>query len=515
MTSSDDQSGERSLILILGDQLSRNIAALQGAEPDRDIILMAEVAEEAGYVQHHKKKIAFLFSAMRHFAQELEDDGWQVRYVRLDDPDNSGSLTGEIDRLLAEHPVDRVVVTEPGEYRLKSAFLDWAEAADIPLEMPQESRFLCSHDRFREWAEGRKQLRMEYFYREMRRETGLLMDGDEPEGGKWNFDHENRKPADGGLFLPRPPETSPDAITEEVLDLVEARFGNHFGTLRPFWFAVTRDGALEALESFADKALPGFGDYQDAMLEGERFLYHSVLSHYINAGLLEPLEVCRRVERAYYEGDAPLNAAEGFIRQIIGWREYVRGIYWLNMPGYTEQNFLEATRPLPGFYWTAETDMACVAAAVRQTRDEAYAHHIQRLMVTGNFAMLAGVDPHLVHEWYLAVYADAYEWVEAPNVIGMSQYADGGLLGSKPYAASGNYINKMSDHCAGCRYSVTQKTGEDACPFNPLYWDFLVRNQDKLRNNPRLKRAYSTWDRMSGARQEEYLDSARKVLDQL
>ncbi|UWQ62138.1 cryptochrome/photolyase family protein [Leisingera caerulea] len=515
MTSSDDQPGGRSLILILGDQLSRNIAALKGADPDRDIVLMAEVAEEAGYVQHHKKKIAFLFSAMRHFDKALKEDGWQVHYVRLDDPDNSGSLTGEIDRLRAAHPVARVVVTEPGEYRLKSALQDWAETADIPLDMLQDSRFLCSHERFDEWAEGRKQLRMEYFYREMRRETGLLMDGDEPEGGQWNFDHENRKPAEDGLTLPEPPQTSPDEITEEVLDLVESQFGDHFGTLRPFWFAVTREGALAALERFAKEALPNFGDYQDAMLEGERFLYHSVLSHYINVGLLEPLEVCRRVERAYYEGDAPLNAAEGFIRQIIGWREYVRGIYWRNMPGYTEQNFLEANRPLPGFYWTAETDMACVAAAVRQTRDEAYAHHIQRLMVTGNFAMLAGIDPHQVHEWYLAVYADAYEWVEAPNVIGMSQYADGGLPGSKPYAASGNYINKMSDHCAGCRYSVTKKTGEDACPFNPLYWDFLVRNRDKLRNNPRLKRAYSTWDRMPEPRQEEYLDSARKVLDQL
>lgn len=515
MTSSDDQPGGRSLILILGDQLNRNIAALKDADPDRDIVLMAEVAEEAGYVRHHKKKIAFLFSAMRHFAKALKEDGWQVHYVRLDDPENTGSLTGEIDRLRAAHAVARAVVTEPGEYRLKTALQDWAEAADIPLSMLQDSRFLCSHERFDEWAEGRKQLRMEYFYREMRRETGLLMDGDEPEGGQWNFDHENRKPAEDGLTLPKPPETTPDEITEEVLDLVEEQFGDHFGTLRPFWFAVTREDALAALERFAGEALPDFGDYQDAMLEGEKFLYHSVLSQYINAGLLEPLEVCRRVERAYYEGDAPLNAAEGFIRQIIGWREYVRGIYWRNMPGYTEQNFLKATRALPGFYWTAETDMACVAAAVGQTRDEAYAHHIQRLMVTGNFAMLAGVDPHQVHEWYLAVYADAYEWVEAPNVIGMSQYADGGLLGSKPYAASGNYINKMSDHCAGCRYSVSKKTGEDACPFNPLYWDFLVRNRDRLRNNPRLKRAYSTWDRMSGSRQQEYLDSAQKVLDRL
>lgn len=509
----DNQSGSRDLILILGDQLSRNIAALKGADSDRDIVLMAEVSEEASYVQHHKKKIAFLFSAMRHFAKELEEDGWQVHYVRLDDPENSGSLTGEIDRLRERCSLTRVVVTEPGEYRLKSALQNWAKTADVSLDMQQDSRFLCSHDWFGEWAEGRKQLRMEYFYREMRRETGLLMRGDQPEGGKWNFDHENRKPASGGLFLPRPLQTTPDSISEEVLELVDAHFGDHFGTLRPFWFAVTRNGALEALESFVEQALPDFGDYQDAMLEGERFLYHSVLSHYINAGLLEPLEVCSRVERAYYEGHAPLNAAEGFIRQIIGWREYMRGIYWRNMPGYTNQNFLDATRPLPNFYWTGDTDMACLAAAINHTRDEAYAHHIQRLMVTGNFAMLAGIDPHQVHEWYLAVYADAYEWVEAPNVIGMSQYADGGLLGSKPYAASGNYINKMSDYCATCRYDVKRKTGEGACPFNPLYWDFLARNQTKLRDNPRLRQVYSTWNRMSATQQNEYLESARQVLE--
>lgn len=514
MTAAEKQPADRNLILILGDQLSRNIASLQNADRERDLILMAEAAEEASYVRHHKKKIAFLFSAMRHFAQELEADGWQVKYVRLEDPDNSGSLTGEIDRARAEHRIGCVVVTEPGEYRLKSAFLGWAEVADISLDMRQDTRFLCSHERFRSWAEGRKQLRMEYFYREMRRETGLLMGGDEPEGGKWNFDQENRKTAEGGLCLPRPPRTRPDTITEQVLDLVEARFDDHFGTLRPFWFAVTREGALAALESFADEALPGFGDFQDAMLEGERFLYHSVLSHYINAGLLEPLEVCRRVERAYYEGHAPINAAEGFIRQIIGWREYVRGIYWLNMPGYTDQNFFEASRPLPDFYWTAETDMACLAAAIRQTREEAYAHHIQRLMVTGNFAMLAGVDPREVHEWYLAVYADAYEWVEAPNVIGMSQYADGGLVGSKPYAASGNYINRMSDHCANCSYDVKRRFGDGACPFNSLYWDFLVRNETVLRENPRLRQSYRTWDKMSIGKQEKYLETARLVFEQ-
>ncbi|MEM1129649.1 MAG: cryptochrome/photolyase family protein [Pseudomonadota bacterium] len=505
----------RRIVLILGDQLSPDLPALRAADRDRDVILMAEVAEEAGYVRHHKKKIAFLFSAMRHFADSLKSDGWTIRYVTLDDPDNAGALTAEAARAIADLEATGVVATEPGEYRLKTALEDWRNETGIELEVLDDTRFVASHAEFRAWAEGRKQLRMEFFYREMRRKTGLLMDGDKPEGGKWNYDAENRKPAKGDLFMPRPPQTTPDAITRSVLDLVETRFADHFGALTPFWYAVTRDGALEALDYFVTHALPRFGDYQDAMLTGEHFLYHSVLAQYINAGLLGPLEVCARVERAYYDGHAPLNAAEGYIRQIIGWREFVRGIYWLKMPGYTDANFFDADRALPDFYWTGDTDMACMAAAIGQTRDEAYAHHIQRLMVTGNFAMLAGVDPHQVHEWYLAVYADAYEWVEAPNVIGMSQFADGGVLGSKPYAASGNYINKMSDYCGTCHYDVKQKTGEAACPFNPLYWDFLDRNAGKLRGNPRLAQIYRTWDRMDDDKQSAYRDSARAFLARL
>ncbi|MEM8790534.1 MAG: cryptochrome/photolyase family protein [Pseudomonadota bacterium] len=503
------------LILVLGDQLTEEIPSLAQGDRDTDTVLMAEVAEEASYVRHHKKKIAFLFSAMRHFADELRDAGWTVDYRKIDDPENAGSLGGEVERALAEHKCDRVVMTEPGEYRLKTSLEDWSESWGVPLDILDDTRFIATHEEFAEWASGRKQLRMEYFYREMRRKTGLLMDGDDPEGGQWNYDADNRKPAKGDLFMPRPHKVEPDQITKDVLDVVEERFDDNFGALHPFWFAVTRSGAQKALDTFIAEALPGFGDYQDAMLEGERFLYHSVLAQYIHVGLLDPLEVCKRVEKAYRDGAAPLNAAEGYIRQIIGWREYVRGIYWLMMPGYTEENFFDAKRPLPEFYWTGETEMACLAAAIGQTRDEAYAHHIQRLMVTGNFAMLAGVDPREVHEWYLAVYADAYEWVEAPNVIGMSQFADGGVLGSKPYAASGNYINKMSDHCSACRYDVKQKTGDDACPFNPLYWDFLVRNEDKLRGNPRLGQVYRTWDRMGDDKKSAYLDSAATVLDGL
>ncbi|MEL6827167.1 MAG: cryptochrome/photolyase family protein [Pseudomonadota bacterium] len=503
------------LILILGDQLSPSIPSLQRAKRERDRVLMVEVIKEATYVRHHKKKIAFLFSAMRHFAEELRVAGWTVDYVRLDEPDNAGSFQGEVERAVDRLAPDRIVVTEPGEFRVLESVQTWADTLARPVDILEDDRFIATRDEFRAWASGRKQLRMEYFYREMRRKTGLLMEGDQPAGGKWNYDSENRKPAKADLFVPAPLRTPPDDITKDVLALVSDRFNDHFGDLEPFWFGVTRTQAQAALDYFIDNALANFGDYQDAMLEGEKFLYHSLLSLYLNAGLLDPLEICERVEQAYRDGLAPLNAAEGFIRQIIGWREYVRGIYWLKMPGYVDLNFFENKRDLPEFYWTAETEMACMKAAISQTKQEAYAHHIQRLMVTGNFALLAGIEPKQVHEWYLAVYADAYEWVELPNTLGMSQFADGGVLGSKPYAASGNYINKMSDHCKHCSYDVKQKTGPQACPFNPLYWDFLHRNRDRLNGNPRMAQMYRTWDRMSDDKQADYLDSAASILETL
>lgn len=506
---------DKNLILIMGDQLTPDLTVLQEGERERDVVLMVEVAEETTYVPHHRKKIAFILSAMRHFAEELSAAGWQVDYVRLVHRDNSGSFTGEVERAVKRHAPDRVRLTEPGEWRVAQMVSAWSEALDLPVDVLDDNRFICSRQAFAAWAAGRKQLRMEYFYREMRRQTGLLMDGDRPEGGKWNFDKENRKPAETDLFMPRPRQARPDDTTKAVLELVQERFPDGFGDLEPFWFAVTREKAEQARDRFIAEALPRFGDYQDAMLQGEDFLYHSVLSPYINVGLLDPLDLCRRVEKAWQDGDVPLNAAEGFIRQVIGWREYVRGIYWLEMPDYAEMNHLAAERDLPGFYWSGETGMACVRAVVDQTRRQAYAHHIQRLMVTGTFALLAGVRPQQVHEWYLSVYADAFEWVELPNTLGMSQFADGGLLGSKPYAASGSYINRMSDHCGDCAYDVKRKTGEGACPFNSLYWDFLARNEDVLRDNPRLGPVYSTWDRMKPETRSACRDSARSILDNI
>ncbi len=489
---------DQCLIPVLGDQLSLALPSLLSADKARSVVLMAEVMAEATYVRHHRKKLVFCFSAMRHFAERLRADGWTVNYVTLDDPANNHSLKGEIARACAGHGITRVIMTEPGEWRLKQ------ELAHI--EMLEDTRFLCSHAAFRRWAEGRRELRMEFFYRDMRRQTGLLMDGDGPEGGHWNFDAENRAPAKPGTRFPPPPHFMPDRITQDCIALVERITPDGFGDIAPFWFAVTQAQAEEALAHFITQALPRFGETQDAMLRGEPFLHHSLLSAYINAGLLHPLAVCRHAEEAWRAGRVPLAAAEGFIRQIIGWREYVRGVYWLTGPGYVNRNALGATRPIPDFYWTGETEMNCIAQVVRQTRQEAYAHHIQRLMVTGNFALLAGLDPRQVHEWYLAVYADAYEWVELPNTLGMALHADGGLLASKPYAASGNYINRMSDYCGTCHYDVKQRTGPAACPFNALYWDFIARHRERFLRNPRMAnicRGYGKFDDVEKVRIRE------------
>jgi deoxyribodipyrimidine photolyase-related protein len=505
----------RNLILVLGDQLTPTLSSLAAGDRARDRVLMAELHDEASYVRHHKKKIAFVFSAMRHFAEELRAAGWTVDYVKLGEGGAHSGFSPLLAAAVADLAPERIVVTEPGEWRLMEDFRRWPAMLAVPVDILPDDRFLCTHQAFGLWAEGRKALRMEYFYRDMRRQTGLLMDGDQPVGGKWNYDSENRKPAGSDLFMPAPRTVSPDAITAEVLALVAARFDHHFGDLEPFWFAVTRSDAQAALTAFIDQALPRFGDYQDAMLTGEPFLYHAVIAQYLNCGLLDPLTVCRQVEAAFRTGKAPLNAAEGFIRQIIGWREYVRGIYWLKMPCYDQSNFLGHDRPLPAFYWTGKTDMACLKAAITQTRQQAYAHHIQRLMVTGNFALLAGIDPHELHQWYLAVYADAYEWVELPNTVGMSQYADGGLLASKPYAASGAYINRMSNYCGSCRFDVKQRTGPEACPFNALYWDFIARHRDRIAGNPRMAQMVRTYDRFDPAEQQRIAGSARGFMEGL
>jgi deoxyribodipyrimidine photolyase-related protein len=501
------------LHLILGDQLNESISSLSGFDKNKDIVLMCEVWEEATYVKHHKKKIAFIFSAMRHFANNLRDKGYQVAYTELDDADNAGSFAGEIKRAAEKYNAKKIIVTEPAEYRVLEGIKNLDIGTDV--EIRPDGRFLCSHDEFANWAEARKELRMEYFYREMRKKYDILMNGDQPEGGEWNYDSENRKPPKDNLDIPKPYTSEPDSITKDVMELVGARFADHFGDLEPFYFAVTREQALSVLKQFISQRLTKFGDYQDAMIEGEPWMYHSHLSFYINCGLLLPLECVKAAEKAYKDGDAPLNAVEGFIRQIIGWREYVRGVYWLKMPDYECQNFFGASRKLPELYWGADTQMNCLRQCVKETKENAYAHHIQRLMVLGNFALIAGLDVDQVNGWYMIVYADAYQWVELPNVTGMILFADGGVLGSKPYAASGAYINKMSNYCKGCKYKVTKKNGPAACPFNYLYWDFLIRNDEKLRGNHRMSMMYNMLDKMSDEKIQAVKDDSRRFFKAL
>lgn len=497
------------LVLVLGDQLSHSISSLAAADRGRDIVVMVEAMAESLYVRHHPKKIALVLAAMRAFADDLRRRGWQVEYSRLDAADTPGSIAAELLRRAAQFDCDEVLLTLPGEWRL----IRELRALPLRVSLLADDRFFARASDFDGPAGSAR--RMEFFYRRMRRKTGYLMQGDAPEGGQWNFDRENRKPPPDRIERPAPKRFVADARVEEVLDLVEARFGNHFGTLRPFGFATTRKEALEVLDQFISEALPFFGDFQDAMLSGEKWMYHAIISPYLNIGLLLPQEVCDRAVAAYAAGDAPLNAVEGFLRQILGWREFVRGIYLIEGEGYPSRNALGHARALPPLYWGGGTDMHCLAQVVGQTEQEAYAHHIQRLMVTGNFALLAGLDPGEVHEWYLAVYADAFEWVEAPNTVGMSQFADGGIVASKPYVSSGAYIDRMSDYCGSCTYKVKQKSGEGACPFNLLYWHFLIRHRARFEGNSRMGMMYRNWDRMKETRRGEILAQAEDFLKRL
>lgn len=464
----------RTLAVILGDHLNEDSAAFDGFDPRQDAVWMAEATDESQHVPSHKARTVLFLSAMRHFRDRLRARGLTVIYQEL----QPGSLAGLLQRDIEQYAPERVICVWPGDFRLKEALSPQVH------QFLEDRHFLSTPDDFRRHAEGRKQLRLEYFYREMRRRYRILMEGDQPEGGAWNFDADNREPlpAAGPGKMPPPLRFPPDATTQAVMADVEQQLPGNPGSLASFSWPVTREQALEALQDFVTHRLPLFGRYQDAMWTAEPFLYHSLISSSLNLKLLDPREVLAAVEQA----PAPLAAREGFIRQILGWREYVRGLYWLKMPGYAELNALDAQAALPRFYWTGDTEMACLRDAIGQTLEHGYAHHIQRLMVTGLYAMLLGVAPRAIHEWYLAVYVDAVEWVELPNVIGMSQFADGGIMASKPYAASGKYIDRMSNHCGGCRFDPAQSTGPRACPFTTLYWDFLMRHEQTLRKVPRM-----------------------------
>ncbi len=489
----------RNLVLVLGDQLNQDATALDDFDPGQDAIWMAEVDQESTHVKSSKQRTTVFLSAMRHFAAQLRANAWPLMYSELDDPHNSGHLAGELHKAIAQCRPQRLVMTAPGDWRVLQSLRQVAHEHDLPLEIRDDQHFFSTVRAFTEHAAQRKQLRLEFFYRELRQKTGVLMEGRQPVGGQWNFDTENRGSfgKQGPGQVPAPSRFAPDEITQGVIDLVQRRFADHPGSLDHFGWPVTRAQALEALSGFIAHRLPQFGLYQDAMWEGEAWLYHSHLACALNLKLLNPREVVAAAQEALAQGHAPLPAVEGFVRQILGWREYVRGIYWTHMPHYQDLNAMHAHAELPAFYWTGDTDMACLRDAIGQTLAHGYAHHIQRLMVTGLYALLLGVEPQQVHAWYLSVYVDAVEWVELPNTLGMSQFADGGLMASKPYIASGKYIERMSNHCQGCRFKPALSTGVDACPFTTLYWHYLDKHADVLAKNPRMLMQLKNLNRLS------------------
>ncbi len=507
----------RALIVVLGDQLDLDAAAFDGFDSALDAVWMAEVAQESTHVWSSKPRTVMFLAAMRNFALALQTSGRRLHYTQLDAPGNSGSLGAQLQADIERLRPARLVMTAPGDWRVLQAIKAVAEASAVPLEIREDRHFYVSVREFAAHAKGRKSLRMEYFYREQRKRHDVLMQhdehGDEPLGGQWNFDADNRDAfsAAGPGAVPPRAAFAPDAVTREVIALVNTCFATHPGQLESFAWPVTRAQALQSLQRFIDERLPLFGRYQDAMWPGDPWLYHAHLSAALNLKLLNPREVVAAAVAAYRAGHAPLASVEGFVRQILGWREYVRGIYWTQMPAYLERNALDAQEDLPAWYWTGATDMACLRDALAQTLTHGYANHIQRLMVTGLYALMLGVQPKQVHAWYLAVYVDAVEWVELPNTLGMSQYADGGVMGSKPYIATGKYIERMSPHCKGCRYDPAQRSGPNACPFTTLYWDFLMRHEPTLVKNPRMALQVKNVARLTDAQKQAVTERAAAI----
>jgi deoxyribodipyrimidine photolyase-related protein len=505
-------SQPRLLAVVLGDQLDRQAELLRGLDPARDAVWMAEVAGEAEAVWSHRARIALFLAAMRHMRDDLRAAGLVVHYRDLGEHAET-TLEAALAADLAALRPQRVAVTEPGEHRVRAALERAGAAAGWALERVADDHFLFDLAGFDRWAAGRKGLRLEHFYRAARRATGVLMDGGEPVGGRWNFDAANRKAfaKAGPPPIPAPAGFAPDAVTAGALADVRHHFPHHPGSLAAFDWPVTPAQARAALADFIDHRLPAFGDFQDAMWTGEPYLYHARLAAALNLKLLRPEEAIHAAEAAYRDGRAPLAAVEGFIRQILGWREYVRGLYWRFMPQWLAWNALGAEAPLPALYWSGDTAMTCLREAVGQTLERGYAHHIQRLMVTGLFALLVGVAPRRVHEWYLAVYVDAVEWVELPNTLGMSQFADGGLMASKPYVASGRYIQRMSNYCRHCPFEPGQAVGDNACPFTTLYWDFLARHRERFGHHPRTALQWRNLERFSPAELAAIRQQAARV----
>ncbi|MGV3459749.1 MAG: cryptochrome/photolyase family protein [Flavobacterium sp.] len=503
------------LRLILGDQLDASHPWFTETRSDV-LYAMMEVRSETSYAWHHVQKACAFFAAMERFAATLSDAGHHVIYLRLDDKGNRQGFADNCGMLAARYGVGKFEYQLPDEYRVDVALKAFCAGLAIPWECHDSAHFYTRRGDVAAFFDGRQGVVMETFYRHMRKKHGLLVtDNGTPEGGKWNFDEENRSRLPKG-HKPLPPLLFSNDVSAPYARLM-ASDSTMVGSVDPerFPWPLDRTQGLELLEHFIAYCLPLFGTFQDAMQSGEWSLYHSRLSFCLNVKLLSPREVVAAVIAAWRQRSSgiAINQLEGFLRQIVGWREYMRGIYWMAMPQLQQANHFGNTRPLPGWYWTGETKMRCLKHCIRQSLDYAYAHHIQRLMITGNFALIAGIAPADADFWYLSIYIDALEWVEMPNTRGMSQYADGGVTASKPYAASANYINKMSDYCVGCRYDRGVRTGENACPFNSLYWDFFDRNRDRLAGNPRLGMVYRTWDRMAPSERSAVLERARECLD--
>ncbi len=499
----------KTLRLILGDQLNRQHPWLEKVD-DQVTYVMMEVRSETDYVRHHIQKVAAIFLAMRSFAEQLRQAGHQVKYIRLDDPDNQQGFPGNLNPLLDAGNFSRFEYQLPDEYRLDQILKEFAAGLEIPSQAWDSHHFLTTREELGKFFQGRKTYLMESFYRDIRKRTGYLMDGQQPATGEWNYDADNRNRYKGEVPVPEFPWVAHDASA--ICNMLDAQGVETIGEMKDQMlpWAVTRQEGLEWLDFFCTHLLPHFGTFQDAMSSDHDFLFHARLSFLMNVKLLSPTEVVEAVEAKWKEDPDRYGIAqvEGFIRQIIGWREYMRGIYWAKMPEFASLNHFGHTAALPGWFWTGETKMNCMRASIRNSLDHAYAHHIQRLMVTGNFSLLLGVHPDEIDAWYLGIYIDAFEWVEITNTRGMSQYADGGIVGSKPYAASANYINKMGDYCKGCHYKKSDKVGEKACPLNSLYWDFYDRHRDLLEKHPRIGMAYRTWDRMDGDKKAALLERA-------
>ncbi len=504
------------LRLILGDQLNINHSWYSDGE--EAVYVLMEMRQETDYVQHHIQKVIAFFLAMRAFSESLKTNGHSVHYLRLDDSSNTHSLTQNLHWLAEHYNVDAIEYQYPDEYRLDKQLSDWASQSKIPVKGVSSEHFLTKRFELRDFFAGKKTYLMESFYRMMRKTHGILMQPNgKPEGEQWNYDKENRSKLPAKAHMP-PVKLFHRDVTEVHKMIVDAGVQT-IGNLNPqqFIWPVTRSEGLEMLEWFCDNALHTFGKYQDAMHTNGWSLYHSRLSFLINAKVLSPLEVVERCVEEWRarKGEISLPQIEGYVRQIIGWREYMRGVYWAHMPEYAEKNELNHQRKLPDWFWTGNTDMNCLKHAIDQSLDYAYAHHIQRLMVTGNFALLAGVHPDQVDAWYLGVYIDAIEWVEITNTRGMSQFADGGIVGTKPYVSSANYIKKMSNYCDGCKYDPKKRYGEGACPFNSLYWHFYDRHRDTLANNPRIGMMYRTWDKMKPEDKTQLLEWGETLLGDL